>query len=133
MSAQKILHNPLQDFLLIFVTAAACGDLCRSVGRNRMVGFLPRQLTCHHTQQVIGGKFTHSRQLLVMRLVSCQGRKPTTWIQPMLLHKSPQAVGDRGKLTNFMQLLVMTCELPRQETGHFVTTHTPTQVITGSS
>ena len=58
MSAQKLLYYPLQDFLLIFVTAAACGDLCRSVGRNRMVGFLPRQLTCHHTQQMIRGKFT---------------------------------------------------------------------------
>ena len=101
MFAQNVVHNPLHDFLLIFVTAAAFGDLCRSVGRNRMVGFLPRQLTCHHTQQVIGGKFTHSRQLLVMRLVSCQGRKPTTWLRPMLLHKSPQAAGDRGQTNKF--------------------------------
>ena len=44
MFAQNVVHNPLHDFLLIFVTAAAFGDLCRSVGRNRMVGFLPRQL-----------------------------------------------------------------------------------------
>ena len=54
MFAQNILHSPLHDFLLIFVTAAAFGDLCRSVGRNRMVGFLPRQLTCHHTEQLMG-------------------------------------------------------------------------------
>ena len=39
----------------------------------------------------------------------------------------------RGKFTNFRQLLGMTCELPRQETDPTVTTHTPTQVITGSS
>ena len=91
MFAQKILHNPLHDFLLIFITAAAIVDLCRSVGRNQMVGFLPRQLTCHHTQQLIGGKFTHGRQLLVI-----------------------------------------TCELPRQETNHLVTTHVSTQVTTGS-
>ena len=78
MFPQYILYNPLHDFLLIFVTAAACGDLGRRVGGNQMVGFLPRQLTCHHTQQVIGSKFTHSGQLLVMRLMSCQGRKPTT-------------------------------------------------------
>ena len=63
MFAQNILHTPLHDFLLIFVTAAAFGDLCRSVGRNRMVGFLPRQLTGHHTQQLIGVKFTNFRQL----------------------------------------------------------------------
>ena len=30
------------------IAAAACGYLCRSVGRNRMVGFLPRQLTSNH-------------------------------------------------------------------------------------
>ena len=50
---------------------------------------------------VDGGKFTHSRQLLVMRLVSCQGRQPTTWLRPMLLHKSPQAAGDRGQTNKF--------------------------------
>ena len=66
-----------------------------------MVGFLPRQLTCHHTQQLIGGKFTRSRQLLVVGLVSCQGRKPTTCLRPMLLHTSPQAAGDRGQTNKF--------------------------------
>ena len=30
------------------ISVAACGYLCRSVGRNRMVGFLPQQLTSHH-------------------------------------------------------------------------------------
>ena len=38
-----------------------------------------------------------------------------------------------SNLTNFRQLLGMTCELPRQETDPTVTTHTPTQVNTGSS
>ena len=63
------------SFFAYFLSAAASGDLCRSVGRNWMVSFLPRQLTCHHTQQLI-----------------------------------------RGKFINFRQLLVITCELPRQKT-----------------
>ena len=37
-----------------------------------------------------------------------------------------------SNLTNFRQLLGMTCELPRQETNPMVTTHTPTQVTTSS-
>ena len=49
------------------------------------------------------------------------------------LHKSPQSEADGGNLTNFWQLLVMACELPRQETDHSVTTHAPTQVTAGSS
>ena len=36
------------NLLVCSLLAAACVDLCRSVGRNRMVGFLPRQLTSHH-------------------------------------------------------------------------------------
>ena len=45
-------------------------------------------------------------------------------------HHRKQLIG--SKLTNFRQLLVMTCELPRQETNHLVTTHAPTQAIIGS-
>ena len=30
-------------------------------------------------------------------LVQDRGRKPTIWLQPTLLHKSPQAAADRGQ------------------------------------
>ena len=38
-----------------------------------------------------------------------------------------------SKFAPYHLLCVVTCELPRQETDHLVTTHTPTQVTTGSS
>ena len=45
---------------------------------------------------------------------------------------SPHGAVDGGKFTHSRQLLVITCELPRQETDHLVTTHASTQVTTGS-
>ena len=46
MFAQNVVHNPLHDFLLIFVTAAAFGDLCRSVGHQKGLRFA-RKWTCY--------------------------------------------------------------------------------------
>ena len=46
-------------------------------------------------------------------------------------HHKQQLVG--GNQKNFRQPLVMTCELPRQETDHSVTTHAPTQVTTAAA
>ena len=115
------------SFFAYFLSAAASGDLCRSVGRNWMVSFLPRQLTCHHTQQLIGGKYTNFRQLLV---ITCElPRQETNHL--VTTHAPTQVTTIRswwGNLTNFWQLLGMACELPRQETDHSVTTHAPTQV-----
>ena len=53
--------------------------------------------------------------------------------QRMLVTPTQVTAADGGKFTNFRQLLLMTCQLPRQESNHLVTTHTPTQVTTGSS
>ena len=121
-------YSPLTWFFADFLSAAACGDLCRSVGRNWMVSFLPRQLTCHHTQQLIGGKFTNFRQLLV---ITCELPRQET-DHSVTTHAPTQVTTgrhwSRGKLTNFGQRLVITCELPSQGTDHSVTTHAPTQV-----
>ena len=43
----RVITKSCLKFVRFPLSAAACGDLCRSVGRNRMVGFLPRQLTSH--------------------------------------------------------------------------------------
>ena len=173
MKCLTSLTHPLHDFFADFLSAAACGDLCRSVGRNWMVSFLPRQLTCHHTQQLIGRKFTNFRQLLVItcelprqetnHLVTTHAPTQVTTIRSWLEESNtflaafsdglwvaeagnwpfgydPRSYTSQhrqqllgGKLSNFRQVLVITRELPRQETDPIVTTHTPTQVTTGSS
>ena len=48
LQGEKFLRVQKLTLLKNCLKFDACGDLCRSVGRNRMVGFLPRQLTSHH-------------------------------------------------------------------------------------
>ena len=109
-------------------------DLWVAEAGNQPFGYYPYSYASHHRKQLIGGKLTNFRQLLYSDdlWVAEAGNQPFGYDQlSYTSHHRQQLLG--SKLTNFRQLLVMTYELPRQKTDQSVTTHAPTQVITGSS
>ena len=65
-----------------------------------LLGFDPHFYTSHHRKQLIGSKLTNFRQLLVMTF-ELPHRKPTIWLRPMLLHKSPQEGAYRKQINKF--------------------------------
>ena len=44
----QVIPKSCMKFVSLPPSPAACGDLCRSMGRNQVVGFLSWQLTSYH-------------------------------------------------------------------------------------